>query len=83
LIESAPFNIGKKKLYEGVPGNLVAFACKLSWNKGYQGGVGFKSKTVLIEHYEKTLGAEHLGNQRMGIFSKAALQLIKKYFPNL
>jgi hypothetical protein len=25
LIESAPFNFGKPKLYEGVPGNLVAF----------------------------------------------------------
>jgi hypothetical protein len=27
LIESAPFNFGKPKLYQGVPGNLVAFAC--------------------------------------------------------
>src|ERR1700730_11939278 len=26
LVESAPFNPGKNKLYEGVPGNLVAFA---------------------------------------------------------
>jgi hypothetical protein len=34
LIENAPFNIGKKKLYEGVPGNLFAFACKLSWIMG-------------------------------------------------
>jgi hypothetical protein len=31
LIESAPFNLGKNKLYEGVAGNLVAFACKVSW----------------------------------------------------
>lgn len=29
LLESAPFNKGKSKLYAGVPGNLVAFACKL------------------------------------------------------
>ncbi|MDR1879466.1 MAG: hypothetical protein LBQ78_00860 [Tannerellaceae bacterium] len=26
LIESAPFNKGKNKIYAGVPGNLVAFA---------------------------------------------------------
>lgn len=26
LIESAPFNLGKSKVYIGVPGNLVAFA---------------------------------------------------------
>ena len=29
LIESAPFNIGRHKTYLGLPGNLVAFACKL------------------------------------------------------
>jgi hypothetical protein len=48
LIESAPFNLGKYKLYEGVPGNLFAFTCKSSWDKGYQGFVSFTSKTNLI-----------------------------------
>jgi len=28
LLESAPFNKGKNKMYAGVPGNLVTFACK-------------------------------------------------------
>ena len=28
LIENAKFNKGKNKLYKGVAGNLVAFACK-------------------------------------------------------
>ena len=81
LIESAPFNLGRNKLYEGVPGNLFAFTCKLSWDKGYQGFVSFTSKTRLIEHYEKTLGATHVGRQKMVIFPKDALKLIKKYFP--
>jgi len=31
LVESAPFNKGKEKVYSGVPGNLVAYACKLSF----------------------------------------------------
>jgi len=31
LVESAPFNKGKTKVYAGVPGNLVAFACRLSF----------------------------------------------------
>lgn len=31
LLESAPFNRGKNKLYEGVPGNLVAHDCKVSF----------------------------------------------------
>jgi hypothetical protein len=33
LIESAKFNKGKGKLYKGVAGNLVAFACKTSFEK--------------------------------------------------
>jgi len=61
LLESSPFNIGKHKLYEGVPGNLVAFACKLSFQRGGDGFVSFESKTKLIEHYANSLGAQYLG----------------------
>jgi hypothetical protein len=50
LIESAPFNIGRNKIYYGVPGNLVAFACKLSFERGGEGYVSFLSKTRLIGH---------------------------------
>ncbi len=81
LIESAPFNLGKSKLYEGVPGNLFAFTCKSSWDKGYQGFVSFTAKTKLIEHYERTLGATAVGGQKMVIFPHEALSLINKYFP--
>jgi hypothetical protein len=81
LIESAPFNLGKRKLYEGVPGNLFAFTCKTAWDKGYQGFVAFTAKTRLIEHYEKSLGATHIGGHKMVIFPHEALRLIKKYFP--
>lgn len=80
LVESASFNLGKNKLYEGVPGNLFAFTCKVSWDKGYQGFVSFTSKTKLIEHYEKALGATPVGGQKMLIFPQEALQLIRKYF---
>jgi hypothetical protein len=80
LIESAPFNKGKNKIYVGVAGNLVAFLCKESWDRKYEGFVSFISKTRLIEHYENTLGAVHVGNHKMVIFPKEALQLIKKYY---
>jgi len=80
LIESAPFNFGKPKLYVGVPGNLVAYACKVSWEKGYDGFVAFVSKTKLIRHYEETLGAHSIGGQRMAIGTEAAAKLIKQYF---
>lgn len=81
LIESAPFNKGKTKVYAGIPGNLVAFACRLSFQRGCDGYVSFLAKTKLIDHYIKTLGAVHVGAQRMVINTKAALKLMDKYFP--
>ena len=80
LIESAPFNIGKNKTYLGVPGNLVAFACKLSFLRGGEGYVSFLSKTRLIDHYEKSLGAIHFGGHLMVITTETALKLTNKYF---
>lgn len=82
LLESAPFNRGKKKMYSGVCGNLVAFACKFSFQRGHHGNISFLSKTALIQHYEKTLGAYHFGGRIMIIETQAALKLIGKYFPN-
>lgn len=80
LLESAPFNIGKEKLYEGVAGNLVAYACKTSFQKGYEGFVAFTAKSRLIKHYEETLGAYHFKNQRMIIDTEPAKFLVTKYF---
>jgi hypothetical protein len=81
LIESASFNKGKPKVYAGVPGNLVAFACKLSFQRGHEGNVSFHSKTQLVQHYIDSLGAIHVGGRIMIIDTAAALKLINKYFP--
>lgn len=83
LVENAPFNRGKSKLYSGVPGNLVAFACKLSFQRGHDGNVAFISKSKLVEHYIETLGATHFGGRLMIIDTNAALVLVNKYFSNL
>jgi hypothetical protein len=83
LVESAPFNKGKTKIYSGVPGNLVAFACKLAFQRGHEGNVAFISKTQLIEHYVESLGAVHFGGRLMIIDTNAALRLINKYFTNI
>ncbi len=83
LVENAPFNRGNEKMYAGVPGNLVAFACRLSFQRGNEGNVSFLSKSQLIEHYEKTLGAIHFGGRVMIIETKSAIKLIDKYFKNL
>lgn len=82
LVESASFNKGKTKVYAGVPGNLVAFACQLSFQRGHEGNVSFLSKSQLVDHYIKTLGAIHFGGRVMIIETRAALQLINRYFQN-
>jgi len=80
LIESAKFNKGKNKAYSGVPGNLVAYACKVSVDKGYEGFLAFDAKSALIKHYEQTLHATHFRGLRMYIQTSAALRLISQYF---
>lgn len=82
LLESAPFNLGRNKLYEGVAGNLVAYTCKASFQRGFDGYVSFTAKTKLIEHYTKTLNAVLFGGQLMVINTAAANILIDKYFKN-
>lgn len=82
LVESAPFNKGREKVYEGVAGNLVAFACRLSFQRGFEGNISFVSKTQLINHYVETLGVFHAGGRLMIIETRAALKLLDKYFKN-
>lgn len=80
LIENARFNKGKTKLYAGVPANLIAFTCTLSFLKGYEGWVSFVSKTVLIEHYKKTLGAKIFAGHQLYIDTPVAAGLVKTHF---
>ena len=64
-------------------GNLVAFACKLSFQMGHEGHVAFISKTQLINHYKESNGAIHAGGRLMIINSDAAFKLINRYFSNI
>jgi hypothetical protein len=80
LVESAKFNKGKNKMYFGVPGNLVAYACKVSFDMGYEGFLAFDAKSALIKHYEESLHATHFRGLRMFIETKTATRLILKYF---
>ena len=80
LIESAKFNKNKNKVYLGVPGNLVAYACRVSVDRGYQGFLAFDAKTTLIKHYKESLYATHFRGLRMFIETNAAMRLISQYF---
>ena len=79
-IYELPLNKIKDKIYFGVPGNLVAYACKVSLEKGYQGFLAFDAKTALIKHYQESLYATHFRGLRMFIETEAALRLISQYF---
>jgi hypothetical protein len=80
LIENAPSNRKPNKKYLGVLGNLVAFICKLSFEKGFDGIVAFDAKTKLIDHYKTALKAVHIGRGRMMINSRESKELVDKYF---
>jgi hypothetical protein len=82
IVENAPFNMGKTGVYQGVGGNLFAYACKVSFEMGFDGYVTFDAKTQLIKHYTTHLGAQLISSQRMVIDTLAATQLFKKYFKN-
>ena len=83
LLESGVQNIGKRKKYLGVPGNLIAFACLQAIELGLDGSVAFYSKSGLIKHYTETLRAKFIGGQLMVIYPKDALFLIAQYKPKL
>lgn len=80
LVESSPQNKGKEKKYLGIGGNLFAFACKISYENGYEGVIAFYAKTKLIEYYSVTLGAVLVTNNRMVIPERNAIFLLSKYY---
>ena len=83
LIENAPYNLGSNKIFAGVAANLVAFACKMSFDMGFEGFVAFTAKTELIDHYAETLGAQSIYDpERMAIFTLAAKNLVNSYYKN-
>ncbi|GAA0853943.1 hypothetical protein ABER99_20175 [Paenibacillus glucanolyticus] len=80
LAESAPWNVGSdNKIFSGVGAHLFAIACKISFTRGFDGYVSFISKTSLIDHYKKELGAKDMG-RGLYIDTPAALRLVNYYF---
>jgi hypothetical protein len=82
LIENAPHNFEGEKEYLGVAGNLVAFACKISYEFHYGGYVAFTAKSRLIDHYSETLGAVLIFKDRMMIPPVSAKKLVNSYYKN-
>jgi hypothetical protein len=84
LVESAPHNRGKEKLYEGVGGHLFAIAMKLSTVNGFGGYVFFEAKNMeLVVHYTEMLGASRVPTRihdyRMEVLEEVAQDIMAKY----
>ncbi len=81
LLESSAENIGKSKVYDGIAGCLMAFACRLAFLKGYGGFVSLTPKTELEPFYRTAYGFQPYGRQ-LAIEGGAAILLIKKFLEN-
>lgn len=81
LLEVSKENRGKNKIIEGVAGCLIAYACSLSFEKGYQGFVSLVPKSLLIQHYMEKYGFKQFGRQ-LALDYYEAVALINKYLNN-
>ncbi len=61
MLESSKENVGKGKQYLNIAGCMIAYVCKESFRKGYDGYVCLKPKTELIKHYAAIYGMRHTG----------------------
>lgn len=81
LVEKAPHNFGTDGKYDGVGAHLFAIASRISFEMNLDGYVSFVSKTGLIDHYKKSLGAQQIGNsQSMYLDTEASKILVTEYF---
>lgn len=79
LLAVSKENRGSKKIYEGIAGNLIAYACReaIKWH-AIEGCVSLIPKTVLRKHYLLKYGMMDAG---IAVFleGKPLLDLLKKY----
>jgi len=78
LIESSKENAGRQKEIDRIPGCLIAFACELSFKKGYDGFVSLVPKTQLVDHYIKKYGFHRVG-KNLATYGANSKYLILEY----
>lgn len=76
LIELAPFNIGKNKLYSRIADLLVAFAIEQSFDKGFDGAVSFIAKSSLVNHYKRRFNAKLITKNYMVIEGNSSRKML-------
>jgi hypothetical protein len=78
LLEVSKENVGREKIYDGVAGCLIAFACTLAFIEEFDGFVSLTPKTRLRKHYIEIYGFEEMG---VNLFTDGgnSERLINKY----
>lgn len=79
LIEVGAKNRGKDKEIENIAGRLIAFACKIAFDRDYWGFVSLKPKTQLIDLYQEKYGFRQYG-RLLGVEQGSSRELIIKYW---
>jgi hypothetical protein len=86
LLEVGADNRRGKKRLAHIAGCLIAFACRESFKRGYEGWVFLVPKTYLLEHYPAKYGFTHMPIKTlarpegfMELSTSSSLKLIKKY----
>lgn len=78
LLELSKNNRGKLKRIENIAGCLIAFAARISFERGYLGIVTLEPKSKLIDHYQEKYGFEDVGYMML-LSGEASRNLINKY----
>lgn len=79
LLASSVENVGDTKIYEGIAGNLIAYACRVAVRQyGSDACVSLKPKTKLKQHYIRKYGMLDAGLQ-LFLEGKVLNDIIFKY----
>lgn len=81
LIEVGLQNRRKDKEIENIAGCLIAFACRLAFDRDYFGFVSLKPKTQLINLYQDKYGFRQYG-RLLAVEQESSMVLISKYLRN-
>jgi len=78
LLQTSSENVGSGKKYEHIAGCLIAYACKQSFIRGYDGTVALEPKTELVKHYIEKYGMQPGGKH---LFTELANseRLVREY----
>ncbi len=79
LLAVSKENRGKKKIYKGIAGNLIAWACREAVKQfGEDACVSLIPKTKLVKHYMREYGMIEAG-QSLFLSDEPLLMILEKY----